>query len=222
MSFGSQILNFYQDLKIPSRTEKNIEVMVPFENNEVRLINAQFYEKFYNDNYERFLLIGINPGRFGAGLTGIPFVDPVNLEQILGIKNSFNKKHELSSEFIFKVIDGFRGPEIFFSRFYLTAVCPLGFIRNGKNINYYEIESIRNHWQPFFIQCLKKQLKAGGRKDVAFILGQGENYRFLKMLNEIHGIFAELIALPHPRWVMQYRFPQRMKYVRQYIKALSI
>lgn len=30
-----------------------------------------FYEKFYSDTNERILILGINPGRFGGGTTGI-------------------------------------------------------------------------------------------------------------------------------------------------------
>ncbi len=222
MSFGSDILYFYNNLTIPSYPEKPIEVMTPFENREVMEVNKKFYSKFYHNKQERIFLIGINPGRFGAGVTGIPFIDPVNLQQVLGIKNPFKKKHELSSEFIFAVIDAFGGAKRFFSRFYLTAVSPFGFVAHGKNINYYEIEFIRNHWRPFLIECLKKQLRAGGKRNIAFILGQGENYRFIKTLNNDQKIFDKLIPLPHPRWVMQYRFLQRMKYVRLYVKALTI
>ena len=93
--------------------------MLPFTNAEVKKINKEFYRKYYGDNLKRVFLIGINPGRFGGGVTGIPFTDPVNLQEILGIKNSFIKKNELSSQFIYSVIKKVGGPDLFFGSFYL-------------------------------------------------------------------------------------------------------
>ncbi|HLF35508.1 MAG TPA: uracil-DNA glycosylase family protein [Cyclobacteriaceae bacterium] len=221
MTFGKKILQFYKRLEIPYYPKDQFEIMVPFDNREVRDICSRFYEKYYNDNRERIFLIGINPGRFGAGITGLPFIDPINLEKSLGITNSFKKKHELSSQFIFSVIRGAGGADNFFSRFYLTAVSPIGFIRTGKNINYYELEFIRNKWKPFFIKCLESQVGAGGNREKAFILGQGENNTYFKKLNDEYGFFSELVSLPHPRWVMQYRFRQKSYFANKYIKKLT-
>ncbi len=39
----------------------------------------------------RYLILGINPGRFGGGITGIPFTDPIRLQNICGIENDFQK-----------------------------------------------------------------------------------------------------------------------------------
>ena len=50
---------------------------------------------------QRHLLLGINPGRFGGGVTGIPFTDPIRLQNVCGIENNFEKKQELSSVFIY-------------------------------------------------------------------------------------------------------------------------
>jgi len=36
-------------------------------------------------------------------------------------------------------------------------------------------------------------------------VGRGENFTLLQQLNEELGLFEKLEALPHPRWVMQYR-----------------
>jgi hypothetical protein len=46
-------------------------------------ICSSFYQKYYADNKKRSLIIGINPGRFGAGVTGIPFTDPIRLKRIV-------------------------------------------------------------------------------------------------------------------------------------------
>jgi len=48
--------------------------MNPFREFEQTLVVAdEFYHKYYNDYNSRLLILGINPGRFGGGLTGIPF-----------------------------------------------------------------------------------------------------------------------------------------------------
>ena len=81
---------------------------------------SDFYEKYYNDNNERYAFFGINPGRFGGGVTGIPFTDPIRLEKICGIPNDFEKKQELSSVFIYDMIDAFGGAAKFYKRFYIS------------------------------------------------------------------------------------------------------
>ncbi|HEY6907455.1 MAG TPA: uracil-DNA glycosylase family protein, partial [Ignavibacteriaceae bacterium] len=114
--------------------------MNPFrENPSIIPITELFYNKFYNDKNERYLLLGINPGRHGAGVTGIPFTDTMRLEKYCGIKiNGFNS-YETSSEFIYRMIDAYGGVKKFYSRYYINAICPLGFTKtntNGKNVNY--------------------------------------------------------------------------------------
>ncbi|MFI5224347.1 MAG: DUF4918 domain-containing protein, partial [Nitrospirales bacterium] len=66
------------------------------------------------------LILGINPGRLGAGLTGIPFTDPLKLQNICGIENTLPKKAELSADFIYTMISAFGGPEAFYKKFYFS------------------------------------------------------------------------------------------------------
>jgi len=47
----------------------------------VRKLIREFYTKFYSDCKPRQLVLGINPGRFGAGATGIPFTDTRRLNE---------------------------------------------------------------------------------------------------------------------------------------------
>ncbi len=129
---------FLNGLKPDFKVPDHIQVMVPFENNIVREINQIFFKKFYADSSKRILILGINPGRFGAGVTGIPFTDPIRLQDVLQIKNEFPKKSELSSIFIYQMIELFGGADEFFRKFYISAVSPLGFVSGGKNINYYD------------------------------------------------------------------------------------
>ena len=179
------------------------------------------FSKYYGDTKQRTFIIGINPGRFGAGITGIPFSDPIRLEKDCKIPNSFEKKQELSSVFIYDMINAYGGPELFYSRFYITSVSPLGFVMNGKNLNYYDQKNLENALVPFIVQALQEQLKFGANQNSAICLGEGKNYKFLKKLNQEHNFFSEILPLPHPRFVMQYRYKSRQEYVRKYVDVLN-
>ena len=106
----------------------------------------------------RISIFGINPGRFGAGLTGISFTDPIRLELVCGIKNDLKKKPEPSSRFVYKVIEAYGGVEKFYNDFYVTAVSPLGFTEDGNNLNYYDYKSLVAAAEPFIIDSIKKQI----------------------------------------------------------------
>lgn len=219
--FGDAAFEFLKDLKPDFAIPDGISCLLPFEDPEVISINKTFYKKFYNDNFPRKLILGINPGRFGSGVTGISFTDPVKLETELGIKNSFAKRAELSSDFIYQVITQFGGPEIFFRQFYITAVCPIGFISDSKNINYYDNKELTQSVQGFIIQNIELQLRFGIDRTVAFCLGEGENFKFLNRLNTKYRFFEEIIPLAHPRFIMQYRRKLLVDYVNAYLNALN-
>ena len=222
MNFGEKAIIFYKKLEPPDiQISDGIEILNPLEEEKVMKILAAFYTKFYNDNDKRIFLIGINPGRLGGGITGIPFTDPVNLQNVLGIQNDFDKKQELSSRFVYEMIEAMGGPEKFFNNFYLTAVSPLGFVRNNKNLNYYDVKLILENWELWFIERLKEQIQFGARKDIAFSLGRGKNLSFLLKLNKEHHLFQKIEPLPHPRWVMQYQYKKRDDFSKIYIKRLN-
>jgi hypothetical protein len=71
-------------------------VLYPYRDPAVMAATTAFYEKFFDDARKRVFIIGINPGRFGAGTTGVPFTDPVSLERV-GITNPFPNRRELSA-----------------------------------------------------------------------------------------------------------------------------
>jgi hypothetical protein len=99
MNKATDYYNFFTQLHISAALPKNVEVLNPYVNQEVLDVNRLFYNKFYSDTHTRVLVLGINPGRFGAGITGIAFTDPIELEQNLGIKNTFEKKSRTLSRF---------------------------------------------------------------------------------------------------------------------------
>lgn len=219
--FGDSAFNFLKNLKPEFDLPDGIYCLLPFENPEVVKLNKTFYRKYYDDNVSRRMIIGINPGRFGSGVTGISFTDPVKLENKLGIKNSFLKRAELSSDFIYNVIDNFGGPEKFYQQFYITAVCPIGFVRDSKNINYYDDRELSESVYRFIIENIELQLTFGIDRSVAFCLGEGENFKFLNRLNNEHGFFQKIVPLAHPRFIMQYRRKFLMEYVKGYLNELN-
>jgi len=57
-------------------------------------------------------------------------------------------------------------------------------------------------------------------KKVAFSMGQGKNFKYLKQLNDQHGFFDQILPLPHPRWVMQYKLKSKEVYIDEYVTKL--
>ena len=208
MTFADRILSFYNGLSIEDKLPTSINVLNPYTNDVAINVCKQFYNKYYNDSEGRILIVGINPGRFGAGITGIPFTDPVVLENECGIKNDFEKRAEISSEFIYKLINATGSISSFYKRFYIGSISPLGFVKDGKNFNYYDSKELMKSLKPFIISNLIKQIGLGINSRKCYCLGQGKNYEYLKFLNIELELFDEIIPLPHPRWVMQYRRKQ--------------
>lgn len=218
---SDQILEFYQSLKLNAKLPKGVGFMNPYQDGKTFEITTLFYRKFYQDTAARKVILGINPGRFGGGITGIPFTDPINLEKYCGIENDFQKKPELSSTFIYRMIEVFGGVEKFYSSFYISALSPLGFVKEDKNLNYYDIPRLQLAVEPFIISCIQKQLSFNIRRDQAFCLGEGENYKYLVKLNQHHHFFEEIIPLPHPRFILQYKRKLLDEYIGKYLSALQ-
>ena len=74
----------------------------PYSDDEGIRVTKKFYNEFFYDNNKRILLFGINPGRIGGGLTGIPFTDPYHLKNHCGIDSKLDLKKELSSTLFMK------------------------------------------------------------------------------------------------------------------------
>ncbi|MBG9375666.1 DUF4918 family protein [Panacibacter sp. DH6] len=219
-TFAENITDFLFNLQLPFELPNNIAVLDAHTNEAVRAACTAFYTKFYSDHHQRYLLIGINPGRFGGGVTGLPFTDPIRLQQDCGIENSFQKKQELSSVFIYNVIAAYGGAAAFYSRFYISAVSPLGFVKHGKNLNYYDDKVLQQRIEPFVVTCMNRQLAFGLSRSVCFCIGEGENLTYLQKLNAIHQWFDHIQPLSHPRFVMQYRLKTKDVYIQQYLDAL--
>ncbi|MEX6688749.1 DUF4918 family protein [Danxiaibacter flavus] len=220
MSLSKKILDFLFHLKMPFDLPEGVGVLDSHKDEEVREACSAFYKKFYNDNKPRHIMMGINPGRFGGGITGIPFTDPIRLERDCGIANDFQKKQELSSVFIYDMIEAFGGTNAFYGKVYITAISPLGFVKKGKNLNYYDDKLLKQLIEPFVVDCINKQLSWGLNTDVCFCIGEGENLTYLNQLNQKYQWFKNIKAVPHPRFIMQYKLKQKQDYIKRYVETL--
>src|SRR5512133_76294 len=120
MTFAEKIITFLKDLEFTGKLPSGIRIINPFrENPLVMPVVENFYRKFYSDDNSRHLLIGINPGRFGAGSTGIPFTDTRRLTEKCGLSIEGINTFEPSSAFIYEMIDAYGGPAEFYSKFYI-------------------------------------------------------------------------------------------------------
>lgn len=223
---SDRIKEFNRSLEIDAALPNGVAVMSPFRESPLALSCADaFYDKFYHDTNPRWMILGINPGRFGSGLTGVPFTDFKRLRDECGIDPQGHSSHEPSSEFIYRMINAMGGVEDFYSRYYINSVCPLGFVISraaGKwvNYNYYDDAALYEAVRPFIIRTLREQIAFCGRNEVCFCMGV-KNYSFLKPLNEEYGFFQKIIELPHPRFIVQYRKRLIDDYVAGYVRAFQ-
>ena len=226
MTFADQILAFSQSLNIQEKLPDNIRVLYPYrENPEVLQIATTFYKKYYDDHRRRKLILGINPGRLGAGATGVPFTDPKRLKTYCDIDCSFSL-HEPSSVFVHEVIQAYGGVAKFFGDFYISSVCPLGFVKiddQGRetNYNYYDSAALAEALTPYIVSTLREQINFGLDTGRVYCLGTGKNFKFLKNLNREHQLFGEVLPLEHPRYVMQYKSKAKDSYIDKYLRLLG-
>jgi len=222
MTVADKILQFYQNLQPPAGLPEDVVVMNPYQEEAAWQITRTFYQQYYADNQERIILFGINPGRFGGGITGVPFTDPIKMEEVCGIPNDFDKKPELSSRFVYDMIEAFGGPVAFYKHFYISAMSPLGYIRDGKNLNYYDIKDWKSLFEQYAINRIKEQFDFPINRKIAFSIGQGQNLKFLEALNKKYDLFENIQTVPHPRWVMQYRLKRKDEFIQQYVEVLGM
>jgi hypothetical protein len=221
-SFAEQVISFTRALRTPDLPlPAGFEWLFPYDNPATLAALTAFYEKYFSDGRARTFLFGINPGRFGAGVTGVPFTDPIRLAAECGIENDFARKPELSSVFVWEFIRAYGGATAFFRDFYITSLSPLGFAKDGKNINYYDDRALQRAAEPYIVWNIRTQLEFGARREAAVCLGEGQNYAMFRKINAAHGFFREIVPLPHPRFIMQYRRRQLGQFVERYVATLN-
>jgi hypothetical protein len=225
-TFADKIISFNKKIQFKGALPKNIGIMNPFKENQEALdISTKFYKKFYNDNNKRHLILGINPGRFGAGVTGVPFTDTKRLLEECQLQFAGKPTHEPSATFVYEMINAYGSAEKFYNKFYIHSVCPLGFtIINNKgkeiNYNYYDSKELTDCVYTFIIENIKKQISFGISTDVCFCFGTGKNANFLRKINEEFNFFKKIVPLEHPRFIMQYKSKSKPLYIDKYLKEL--
>ncbi len=227
MNQCQHITNFITSLDFSGRLPKGINILNPFKDNASILpIAKEFYGKYYNDAAQRTLVLGINPGRLGAGATGIPFTDTKRMAEYCGIEIPGITTHEPSSVFVYEMIEAFGGVENFYRQFYVSSICPLGFTAAGAqgkevNYNYYDSAALTKAVTPFMVKCMQRQLEFGLNRKVVFVFGTGKNFAFVEALNAKHQWFEKVVPLEHPRYIMQYKLRLKDTYITKYLEAFS-
>lgn len=224
LRFADRVIFFNRELVFKGNLPDNFQVINPFiDNPETMVVMSRFYHKYYNDNKQRRLILGINPSRKGAGVTGVPFTDTKRLATVCGIEMKSAHTHEVSSVFVYDMIEAYGGPERFYSDFYINSPFPLAIIRETKdgswlNANYYDDSLLFEMVKEFMIESLKKHIDLGLDCSEVFVLGK-KNAVFIEKLNREEKMFDKLTVLEHPRYIQQYKSKERDLYIDKYINA---
>lgn len=225
-TFFDYIQQFNQELDFTGHLPDEVQFMNPYKNEEATKISEKFYRKYYVDTHSRYLILGINPGRHGAGVTGVPFTDSKRLFNVCGVDPENLKTHEVSSVFVYEMIGAYGGVQSFYQKFYINSPCPLGLLQLNKkghwiNCNYYDSKVLLQATDEFIQSSMSKLLNFPINRDVAFVLGMGKNFQVLSKKNQQYNWFKELVALEHPRFIMQYRSKQKQQYIDKYLRLFQ-
>ncbi len=223
--FADQMKHFNRTLHFTAELPPGIDVLNPFKSSQTLDFSDAFYQKYYNDNTLRRAIFGINPGRFGGGLTGIPFTDFKRLRDVCNIDTKANTSHEPSSEFVYAMIGAMGGVDAFYQQFYINSVCPLGFVvhkENNKwiNYNYYDDKALYAVAKPFIIKMMQKQIRLGLHTDECFCLGK-KNAEYFSAINNEYHFFTTITGLPHPRYIIQYKRKEMETFIDEYVQKLG-
>ena len=225
-TFADNVIAFNRSLRYNGSLPEGFQVINPYlDNPETLQVMQQFYHRFYNDDSQRKFIIGINPSRHGAGVTGVPFTDTKRLESVCGITMHSAHTHEISSVFMYDLIADYGGAERFYQNFYINSPFPLAIIRRTKegkwiNANYYDDPGLFAMVKDFMIESLQKHISLGLDTAEVYVLGI-KNLKFIEKLNAEAGLFEKITALEHPRYIQQYRSKEKQMFIDKYILAFN-
>ncbi len=224
-TFAERVIQFNQQLSFNGQLPDGFQVMNPFlDNPETLVVMRQFYKKFYQDHSKRKFIIGINPSRHGAGVTGVPFTDTKRLEKICGIPMESAYTHEVSSVFLYDMIEEYGGVNEFFKNFYINSPFPLAITRltkgNWLNANYYDDAQLFSMVKDYMIETLRNHISLGLDTSEVYILGK-KNATYIHKINQQEKLFDKLVILEHPRYIQQYRSKDKSLFIDKYIMALK-
>lgn len=224
-TFAEKVIEFNKNLHYSGSLPEDFQVLNPYlDNPETMTVMQKFYHQYYNDSDRRKFIIGINPSRHGAGVTGVPFTDTKRLESVCGIKMKSAHTHEVSSVFIYDMIEEYGGAQEFYKNIYINSPFPLAIVRKSKNgwlnANYYDDKALFTDVKDFIIQTLKKHISLNLDTSEVFILGK-KNADFISKLNKEAYLFEKMTVLEHPRYIQQYKSKEQRLYIDKYILALN-
>lgn len=223
---ADRIIDFNKNLHYSGELPEDFRVLNPYlDNPETMEVMGEFYHKYYNDTHRRQFIIGINPSRHGAGVTGVPFTDTKRLGSECGIIMKSAYTHEVSSVFMYDMINAYGGVVPFYNQFYINSPFPLAIIRRTKsgnwiNANYYDDKKLFALVKKFMIESLKKHIELGLDTSKVFVLGK-KNADFIQKLNKEELLFDTFEVLEHPRYIQQYKMKEKQLYIDKYILALN-
>lgn len=224
--FADRVIAFNRALYYDGNLPEGFQVVNPYlDNPETMLVMQQFYKKYYNDTVPRDFIIGINPSRHGAGVTGVPFTDTKRLSSICGISMQSAHTHEISSVYMYDMIEAYGGATDFYNRFYINSPFPLAIVRQVKagtwvNANYYDAPQLFRDVKDFMISSLKKHVGMGLNTAKVFVLGK-KNAKYIQALNKEIRLFGEIVVLEHPRYIQQYKSKDKDYYIMKYLNAFD-
>lgn len=223
---SQRIIHFNKTTHYDGYLPEGIKIMNPYLNPVALEASSRFYNKYYADDNKRVFILGINPGRFGSGLTGVSFTDPKRLQEYCGIDTTLDRKHEPSSEFIYNMITAYGGVAEFYATYYIQSVCPLGFTSlnskaNHINYNYYDLKELYTAVKPFIVQSLRQQIALGLYTDTVVCLGTGKNYEYLSRINDEFQLFKKILPVEHPRFIKQYKAKSEHLYIERYLETFK-
>lgn len=159
----------------------------------------EFFARYYGSAGPRVALVGINPGRFGGGKTGLPFLDPPAVSALLG--RDLPGGGERSARFLWEVIAA-EEPERFFDAVFITNLSWFGFARDGRNLN---MDSLPAAAQSAIETNFIREMEFVRPRAVMPLGGWVE--RRLRRMREVGALNVPILTtLPHPRYVA---FPSR-------------
>jgi len=224
-TFADKVVQFNKNLTYLGELPEGFQVLNPYlDNSETMTVMQKFYHQYYNDSAKRKFIVGINPSRHGAGVTGVPFTDTKRLESICGIKMKSAHTHEVSSVFMYDMIEEYGGADLFYKDIYINSPFPLAIVRKTKNgwlnANYYDDKKLFESVKDFMIESLKKHISLNLCTSEVFVLGK-KNADFISKLNTEAKLFDTMTVLEHPRYIQQYKSKEKQLYIDKYILALK-
>ena len=171
--------------------------MNPFLDNRDYEGDSEFYQSIIVITGRRFI-IGINPSHNRQGYR-CTIYRYKRLESSCGIRMESARTHEVSSVFVYDMIETYGGTESFYNDFYINSPFPLAIIRESKdgnwlNANYYDDPKLFKMVKGFMIESLKKHIDLGLDTSEVFILGK-KNADFIAKLNAEEKMFDKLPLL---------------------------